>query len=92
MVQSVKPMPSSIDAGPAPYRGVNSFLLLCRRGFVQWVYEPIKTLIECCMADNREQLWKLTDRLGVTPKLKACVPAYVEASHHVIVALYIRRL
>jgi hypothetical protein len=50
-------------------------LLLRRRGFVQFVYEPIKTLIECCMADNREQLWKLTDRLGVTPKLKSCVPS-----------------
>lgn len=43
----------------------------CRRGFVQFVYEPIKTIIECCMADNREKLWKLTDSLGVTPKLKS---------------------
>ena len=40
---------------------------------MQFVYEPIKTLIECCMADNREELWRLTDRLGVTPKLKSCV-------------------
>ena len=46
-------------------------MLCCRRGFVQFVYEPIKTLIECCMADNREKLWKLTDSLGVTPKLKS---------------------
>ena len=45
--------------------------LLCRRGFVQFVYEPIKTIIECCMADNRDKLWKLTDSLGVTPRLKA---------------------
>lgn len=42
-----------------------------RRGFVQFVYEPIKTVIECCMADNREKLWKLTDSLGVTPRLKS---------------------
>jgi len=47
---------------------------------VQFVYEPIKTLIECCMADNREKLWKLTDSLGVTPKLKSCVPALMSAS------------
>ena len=38
---------------------------------MQFVYEPIKTIIECCMADNREKLWKLTDALGVTPRLKA---------------------
>jgi elongation factor 2 len=42
----------------------------CQRGFVQFVYSPIKTLIECCMADNREKLWKLTDSLGVTKRLK----------------------
>ena len=45
--------------------------LLCRRGFVQFVYSPIKTLIECCMADDRVKLWKLTDSLGVTGKLKS---------------------
>ena len=44
---------------------------------MQFVYEPIKTLIECCMADNRTELWKLTDRLGVTPKLKSCAPVPV---------------
>lgn len=38
---------------------------------MQFVYSPIKTLIECCMADNREKLWKLTDSLGVTKKLKS---------------------
>ena len=45
--------------------------LSCRRGFVQFVYSPIKTLIECCMADDRVKLWKLTDSLGVTGKLKS---------------------
>ncbi len=37
---------------------------------MQFVYHPIKTLIECCMADDREKLWKLTDSLGVTKKMK----------------------
>ena len=60
---------------------VTQFLLSSRRrGFVQFVYEPIKTLIECCMADNREKLWKLTDSLGVTPKLKSCVALLISAS------------
>lgn len=38
---------------------------------MQFVYSPIKTLIECCMADDRVKLWKLTDSLGVTGKLKS---------------------
>ena len=25
----------------------------CKRGFVQFVYEPIKTIIDACMADNK---------------------------------------
>ena len=49
---------------------------------MQFVYEPIKTLIECCMADNRDKLWKLTDSLGVTPKLKSCAPMLPTAIAH----------
>ena len=25
----------------------------CKRGFVQFIYEPIKTIIDACMADNK---------------------------------------
>ena len=43
----------------------------CKRGFVQFVYEPIKTIIDACMNDNKAKLWAMTDKLGITGKLKA---------------------
>ena len=43
----------------------------CKRGFVQFVYDPIKTIIEACMNDNKAKLWAMTDKLGITAKLKA---------------------
>ncbi|KAK9815818.1 hypothetical protein WJX72_010164 [[Myrmecia] bisecta] len=42
----------------------------CRRGFCQFVYDPIKTIIEACMADNKVKLFKMCDSLGITSKLK----------------------
>ena len=43
----------------------------CKRGFVQFVYEPIKTIIDACMNDNKAKLWAMTDKLAITGKLKA---------------------
>ncbi len=43
----------------------------CKRGFVQFIYEPIKTIIEACMNDNKAKLWAMTDKLGITGKLKS---------------------
>ena len=40
----------------------------CKRGFVQLVYDPIKTVVEACMNDNRTKLYNLCDKLGVTLK------------------------
>ena len=40
----------------------------CKRGFVQFVYDPIKTVVEACMNDNRTKLYGLIDKLGVTLK------------------------
>lgn len=42
----------------------------CKRGFVQFVYDPIKQLIEACINDDKDKVYKMTDKLGVTPKLK----------------------
>lgn len=42
----------------------------CKRGFVQFVYEPIKTIIDACMNDNKVKLFAMTDKLGITGKLK----------------------
>ena len=63
----------------------------CKRGFVQFVYEPIKTVIEACMNDNRDKLYALTDKLGFTLKaeqkeltgkqlMKACMQSWIPAS------------
>lgn len=40
----------------------------CKRGFVQFVYEPIKTVIEACMNDNKPKLTGLLEKLGVNLK------------------------
>lgn len=37
----------------------------CKRGFVQFVYDPIKTIIESCMNDNKTKLFGLLDKLGI---------------------------
>lgn len=42
----------------------------CKRGFVQFVYDPIKTIIDACMNDNKVKLFAMTDKLGITGKLK----------------------
>jgi len=43
----------------------------CKRGFVQFVYDPIKSLIEACMNDDKKKVFSMTDKLKVTEKLKA---------------------
>ena len=43
----------------------------CKRGFVQFVYEPIKGIIEAAMADNKTKLFGMCDKLGISGKIKA---------------------
>ncbi|XP_027340327.1 elongation factor 2-like [Abrus precatorius] len=40
----------------------------CKRGFVQFCYEPIKQIIELCMNDQRDKLWPMLQKLGVNLK------------------------
>ncbi|XP_042395827.1 elongation factor 2-like [Zingiber officinale] len=40
----------------------------CKRGFVQFCYEPIKQIIKTCMNDQRDKLWPMLQKLGVTMK------------------------
>ena len=42
----------------------------CKRGFCQFIYEPIRTVIDAAMNDEREKLFGLLDKLEVTGKLK----------------------
>ncbi|KAF9586923.1 hypothetical protein IFM89_039795 [Coptis chinensis] len=40
----------------------------CKRGFVQFCYEPIKQIINTCMNDQKDKLWPMLKKLGVTMK------------------------
>ncbi|KAJ3670954.1 hypothetical protein LUZ60_008380 [Juncus effusus] len=40
----------------------------CKRGFVQFCYEPIKQIINICMDDQKEKLWPMLEKLGVEMK------------------------
>ncbi|XRB04818.1 elongation factor 2 [Pycnococcus provasolii] len=42
----------------------------CVRGFVQFIYNPIKQVIEECMKENREKVFQMCEKLGVMSKLK----------------------
>jgi elongation factor 2 len=42
----------------------------CKRGFCQFIYEPIRTVIDAAMTDNKVKLFGLLDKLEVTGKLK----------------------
>ncbi|TQE08742.1 hypothetical protein C1H46_005590 [Malus baccata] len=40
----------------------------CKRGFVQFCYEPIKQIINTCMNDQKDKLWPMLSKLNVTMK------------------------
>lgn len=43
----------------------------CKRAFVQFVYEPIKTIIDAAINDQKDKLFAMTDKLGITGRMKA---------------------
>ncbi len=53
---------------PSPLQHTGS--ATCKRGFCQFIYEPIKTVIEAAMNDNKDKLFELLKKLGVLKKLK----------------------
>ncbi|KAJ4851596.1 pre-tRNA nuclear export protein [Turnera subulata] len=40
----------------------------CKRGFVQFCYEPIKQIINICMNDQKDKLWPMLQKLNVVMK------------------------
>jgi len=40
----------------------------CKRGFVQFCYEPIRMVIDAAMADNKDKLWAMCDKLKIVLK------------------------
>ena len=43
----------------------------CQRGFVQFCYSPIKQVIDLAMADSKDKLFALLEKVNVLHKLKA---------------------
>jgi len=43
----------------------------CNRGFVQFCYNPIKTVIDLAMRDDKDSIKPMLEKLGVAQKLKA---------------------
>ncbi|PWA54934.1 ribosomal protein S5/Elongation factor G/III/V family protein [Artemisia annua] len=46
----------------------NTGTATCKRGFVQFCYEPIKQIINTCMNDQKDILWPMLSKLGITMK------------------------
>mmetsp|Transcript_38624 Transcript_38624/g.74033 ORF Transcript_38624/g.74033 Transcript_38624/m.74033 type:complete len:844 (+) Transcript_38624:80-2611(+) len=40
----------------------------CKRGFVQFCYDPINTVINCAMSGNNDKLWAMCDKLKIVLK------------------------
>jgi len=43
----------------------------CQRGFVQFIYKPIASVIDLAMKDARDKLFPMLEKLGIFGKLKA---------------------
>ena len=41
------------------------------RGFVKFIYEPIFNIIQAAMNDQKDKLWAMCDKLGITAKLSS---------------------
>ncbi|KAF9615062.1 hypothetical protein IFM89_021633 [Coptis chinensis] len=56
------------DPATKKWTGKNTGSPTCKRGFVQFCYEPIKQIINTCMNDQKDKLWPMLKKLGVTMK------------------------
>ena len=56
------------DPATTKWTSKNTGSPTCRRGFVQFCYDPIKQIINICMNDQKEKLWPMLQKLNVTMK------------------------
>ncbi|GFZ05768.1 ribosomal protein S5/Elongation factor G/III/V family protein [Actinidia rufa] len=56
------------DPATKKWTGKNTGSPTCKRGFVQFCYEPIKQIINTCMNDQKDKLWPMLQKLGVAMK------------------------
>ena len=57
-------MRTSLTLPPECWSSKNSGSSTCKRGFVQFCYEPIKKIIATCMNDQKDKLWPMLQKLG----------------------------
>ncbi|KAG2310022.1 hypothetical protein Bca52824_021579 [Brassica carinata] len=56
------------DPATRKWSSKNTGSATCKRGFVQFCYEPIKQIIATCMNDQKDKLWPMLSKLGVQMK------------------------
>ncbi|GFZ12639.1 ribosomal protein S5/Elongation factor G/III/V family protein [Actinidia rufa] len=56
------------DPATKKWTSKNTGSATCKRGFVQFCYEPIKQIINTCMNDQKDKLWPMLQKLSVTMK------------------------
>ncbi|KAK8540536.1 hypothetical protein V6N13_056674 [Hibiscus sabdariffa] len=56
------------DTATKKWTNKNSGSATCKRGFVQFCYEPIKQIINICMNDQKDKLWAMLGKLEITMK------------------------
>ncbi|KAI3960861.1 hypothetical protein MKW92_045441 [Papaver armeniacum] len=60
------------DSATKTWTTYNTSTNTCKRGFVQFCYEPIQQVIKLCMSEDKSKLWSFLDKLGIhmTPEEK----------------------
>ncbi|OVA03976.1 Translation elongation factor EFG [Macleaya cordata] len=56
------------DSATKKWTSRNTGSPTCKRGFVQFCYEPVKQIIKTCMNGEKEKLWLVLQKIGVTMK------------------------
>ncbi|CAL9220587.1 unnamed protein product [Arabidopsis halleri] len=56
------------DSATRKWTTKNTGSATCKRGFVQFCYEPIRLMINTCMNDQKDKLWPMLEKLGIQMK------------------------
>ncbi|KAK8588964.1 hypothetical protein V6N13_087852 [Hibiscus sabdariffa] len=56
------------DTATKKWTTKNTGSATCKRGFVQFCYEPIKKIINTCMNDQKDKLWSMLGKLRIDMK------------------------
>ncbi|GLJ52608.1 hypothetical protein SUGI_1119670 [Cryptomeria japonica] len=56
------------DTATRRWTSTNTGSRTCKRGFVQFIYEPIRQIIDGCMNNEKDKLWPMLQKLGIAMK------------------------